>query len=135
MKRDDAGDDHDESAGGAANLRLGAAEQRNQETGDDSAVDTGLRGQSGGDGKSHGQRQGDQAHRDAGNEIVKKFVGVVVPQTKDRLREPTFIKESIGHFSIMQQASVEEMELGRSQRTKEHGRSEATYLLGESPRL
>ena len=44
VKCDDAGDDHNEGAGGSANLRLGAAQQGDQETGDDGAVDTGLRG-------------------------------------------------------------------------------------------
>ena len=41
--RDDAGDDHDERAGRSADLGARSAERRNQEAGDDRAVDAGLR--------------------------------------------------------------------------------------------
>ena len=54
---DDSVDDHDEGAGGAADLRARAAQQRDEESGDDRAVDAGLRSHSAGDGKGHGERQ------------------------------------------------------------------------------
>ena len=78
--------------------------------------------ESGGDGKGHGQRQGDQADGDAGDQIVEKFVGVVVAQTKDRLRKPTFFEESTRHFSIMQQDIGGRKRIAKArEHTKEHG--------------
>ena len=77
---DNAGNHHDERAGGAADLRFGAAETGNDEARDDGAVDSGLRGYAGGDGEGHGERQGNQADGYAGNDVGKKFVAVIVAQ-------------------------------------------------------
>ena len=116
MKGDNAGDDDDKGAGGPTNLGFGAAQQRDQKTSNDCAINAGLRSESGGDGKSHGQRQGDQSYCDPGDQIVKKFVGVVAPETKHRLRKPALVGESISHFSIMQQtpAGKEKIEGART---------------------
>ena len=70
MLADDAGDDHDEGAGGPANLEARSAEGRDEEAGDDGAVDSSLRGEAGGDGKRHGERQGHQADGDPGHQIL-----------------------------------------------------------------
>ena len=67
---DDAGDDHDERAGRPADLEARAAERRDQEAGDDRAVDARLRRQAGGDGERHRQRQRDQADGDAGDQVA-----------------------------------------------------------------
>jgi len=65
----DAGQDHDEGAGGAGDLQAAAAEYRDGQAGDDGGVQPLLRLGSGSDGKGHGQRQGDDADDDPGNDI------------------------------------------------------------------
>jgi hypothetical protein len=35
-----------------------------------------------------------------GDQVVQKFVGVVVAQTEDRLRKPTFVKENTPIFLL-----------------------------------
>ena len=67
---DDAGDHDDERAGGAADLDARSAERRDEEAGDDRAVDAGLRREARGDGECHRERQRDEADRDPGDEIL-----------------------------------------------------------------
>ena len=69
---DDAGDHDDERAGRAADLEARSAERRDQEAGDDRAVDAGLRRQARRDRERHRQRQRDQADGDAGDQIGEK---------------------------------------------------------------
>ena len=64
-----------------------------QKAGDDGAVNSGLRRQPGGDGERHGQRQGDQADGDAGDQVVQEFVQVVIAQAENRLRQPRVRQE------------------------------------------
>jgi hypothetical protein len=80
---DDAGDDDDEGAGGAADLGGRSAERGDQKAGDDGAVDSGLRREAGGDGKGHGQRKSDQAYGDSGDQIVQEFIQAVIAQAED----------------------------------------------------
>ena len=61
--RDDARHDDDERAGRPADLHVRAAERRDEEAGDDRAVDAGLRRHAGGDRERHRQRQRDAARR------------------------------------------------------------------------
>ena len=61
---DDAGDDDDEGAGRTADLDARAAERRDDEAGDDRAVDAGLGREAGGNRKRHRQRQRDQPDGD-----------------------------------------------------------------------
>ena len=74
---DDPGDHDDERAGGSADLSLRSAQCGDQKAGDDGAVDARLRRQSGGDGESHGQRQGHQSNGDSGDDIFQKFAEAV----------------------------------------------------------
>ena len=55
--------------GGTADLCFRAAERRDEEAGDDGAIDSGLRGNAGGDGEGHRERQRDEAHRYARDHI------------------------------------------------------------------
>ena len=78
---DDAGDD-DEGAGRAADLRLRSAEGGDQEARDNGALDAGLRRESRGNGKGHGQWEGDEADGDSGDHVEQKFVAIVIAQTE-----------------------------------------------------
>lgn len=98
---DDAGNDYDERAGGSADLRFRAAEGGDEESGDDGAVDAGLRREAGGDGKRHGQRKCDEADRDSGDQVQQEFVAIAVAQAEDRLRKPIVTEESTHHFDII----------------------------------
>ena len=69
---DDARDDHDERAGRSADLHVRAAERRDEEAGDDRAVDAGLRRHARGDRERHRQRQRDEADGDAGDQIGRE---------------------------------------------------------------
>src|SRR5690242_1296655 len=60
MLGDDAGYDDYECAGGPANLRFGAAERGDDESGNDGAVETVLRRDAGGDGEGHGEGESDE---------------------------------------------------------------------------
>ena len=66
---DDAVDDDDEGAGGAAHRHPGAAESRDQEARDDGGDDAGFGLHSRADGEGHGQGQGDDAHGETGRQI------------------------------------------------------------------
>ena len=88
--RDDAGDDDDERAGRAADLEARAAERRDEEAGDDRAVQAGLRRHAGRDGERHRQRQRDQADRDAGDQVVTKLLQRVRAKSVDGFGSPVF---------------------------------------------
>ena len=89
---DDAGDHHDERAGRPADLRLRSAQRRDQEAGDDGAVDAGLRRQPGRDRERHRQRQGHQADGDAGDQVAQKFAEAIVAQAQDGLGQPPVVQ-------------------------------------------
>ena len=72
----DAVDDHDERAGGPADLHPGAAQRRDQEAGDDRGVEALLRGDAAGDGEGDGEREGDDADDDAGEQVVAELSAV-----------------------------------------------------------
>jgi hypothetical protein len=57
MFRGDSRDNHDERAGGSADLEPGPAQRRNEEAGDHRAIQPGLRRQPRRDRERHGQRQ------------------------------------------------------------------------------
>src|SRR6266403_256421 len=86
--RDDAGDHHHESTGRAANLRFGAAQRRNDESGNNRAVDAGLRRYPGRNRKRHCQRQGNQPYSYAGKQVGNKFVAVIVAQQEYGFGQP-----------------------------------------------
>ncbi len=77
----DAGHDDDKSARGSADLGARTAQGRDEEAGDDSGVEAGLRRDAGSDGEGHGQRQRHQSHRETCDEIVRKLLGFVALQT------------------------------------------------------
>ena len=85
---DDAADDHHERAGRAADLVARAAERRDQEAGDDRAVDARLRLQPGRDRESHGQRERDQPDGDAGDQVHGKHPAGVAAQVEEKFRSP-----------------------------------------------
>ena len=71
------GDDHDESAGGAADLHLGAAQQGNQKAAHNGGVDAGLRCHAGGDPEGHCHRQSHSSDRQSGDQVGDKvFTGI-----------------------------------------------------------
>ncbi len=82
---DDAGDDDDECAGGSADLGARAAQGGDEKTGDDGGVESGLRRDSRGDAKGHGERQRDQADGDAGKKVVQEHLPAVLAQRQDQL--------------------------------------------------
>jgi hypothetical protein len=77
---DDAGDDDNEGTGGATDLRFGPAKRGNYESSDDSAVETVLWRNAGGDREGHGERESYEADGDAGGEVREKFLAVVVAE-------------------------------------------------------
>jgi hypothetical protein len=83
---DDAVHNGDEGAGRAADLHPRAAAGGGDEAGDDGGPDAGCRRRAGGDGKGHGQRQGEDADRDAGGEILAELRAVVGRQAVQQLR-------------------------------------------------
>ena len=89
MCRDNPSHHNHESSRWTADLRLRTTQQRNKESRDNRAVNAGLRRQSRGNRKRHRQGQGHQSDGHARNQVVQKFVGVVGPQAKHRLRKPT----------------------------------------------
>ena len=91
---DDSRDHHDKRAGGTADLHARAAQRGDQEAGDDSAVDAGLRGESRGNRERHGQRQGDEPDGDAGAQVSEEILESVIPQAEDGLGQPLFHREN-----------------------------------------
>ena len=86
--RDDAGDDHDERAGGTADLNLRSAQERNQEAADDGGVDAGLRRDAGSDAEGHGQGQGDKPTVTSGDQVGEKIAATVSREHGPQLRHP-----------------------------------------------
>jgi hypothetical protein len=82
---DDAVDDGNEGAGGAADLHSGAAEGGDQEAGNDGRPDAGGGRHAGGDGEGHGQGQGEDADRQAGGGITTELRAVVAGQRVEKL--------------------------------------------------
>ena len=68
---DNAVDDDDEGAGGAADLDAAAAESGDYEAGDDGGVEPLVGGGSGGYGESYGQGQGDDPHDEPGGGVLR----------------------------------------------------------------
>ena len=62
--------DHHEGSGGAGNIEARAAAQGDQRCGDQHGVEPMLRRHNHGDGQRHGQRNGDDAHRQAGAQVA-----------------------------------------------------------------
>ena len=58
------------------------------------------------DGERHGEWQSNQANGDAGDHVMRKLIKVVITQAEDRLRQPSFIRESKYHFDIMPSAGT-----------------------------
>ena len=81
----DAVNDRDECAGGAADLHARAAEERGQQAGDDGGPDAGGRGTAAGDGEGHGERQGENADGDARSEVLAELRARVVRQAFEEL--------------------------------------------------
>ena len=74
---DQAVDDDDEGARGAADLHAAAAEKRNQKARDDGRVDARFGRNARGDAEGHGKRQRHHADREAGRDVAAQHVGVV----------------------------------------------------------
>ena len=91
---DDAGDDDDERAGGSADLGARAAQGGDEKSGDDGGVKAGLRRDARGDAEGHGKRQSDQAHGDAGKQVVQEHLLAVLAQSQNRLGQ---IRITDGH--------------------------------------
>jgi hypothetical protein len=77
--KNDAGDDHNESAGRATDLGTGTAQRRDQEASHDGGIQTGLGSYARRDAEGHGQGQGNQAHRDPSQQIMEKRLCRVRP--------------------------------------------------------
>ena len=88
---DDPGHHYYEGAGRTANLGLRSAKCRDQKTGDYCAVDAGLGRESRRDGEGHCQRQRNQTHSDAGNNIMQELGDIVIAKTEDGLGQPTVV--------------------------------------------
>ena len=74
---DDSEDDDDEGAGGAADLDLAAAEERDEESRHDGGQDAGLRSGAGRDAERDGQRKGDDADDDTCQQVLDKLLLVI----------------------------------------------------------
>jgi hypothetical protein len=81
----DAVNNGDESAGRAADLNARATEERGQEAGDDGGPDTGRRRAAGGDGKGHGQWQGENADGDSRSDVLAELSATVAWQAIKQL--------------------------------------------------
>ena len=84
----DAEDDDDKCAGGAADLAARTAQRGDGEAGDDRSVEAGLRRCAGRNGEGHGQGKRDQADGDAGDHVGGEFLRAVITQAEDGLRNP-----------------------------------------------
>jgi hypothetical protein len=88
VPRNDSQHHNHECARGPSDLRLGAAQRRNQEAGDDRAVNSCLRRHTRSNGKRHHQRHRRQPHGDSRNQIGNEFVEGVFPKKYDGLGQP-----------------------------------------------
>ena len=98
--RHDAGHDHHERAGRAANLHARTAERRDDGAGHDGGVDAGLRRQPGGDRERHRERKGDQADGHTSDEVAGGLAAIVMGQPaqpgSDRVAEPPASRSAMG---------------------------------------
>ena len=83
---DDAIDDGNEGAGGAADLHPRAAQGEDEEPGDDGGPDAGRGRHATGDGKRHGERQRQHAHGGASREVGEELPAVIAVQRLDEAR-------------------------------------------------
>ncbi len=84
---DDAVDDDDESAGRAADLDAAAAQDRDEEPGDDGGIKPLLRLDAGCDGKGDRERQGHDADDDPGGQVLEEDpAGVPFPDNGQQFR-------------------------------------------------
>lgn len=87
MKRDGHGHKDDERARWAADLELAAAKKRDDEPADDRGVQATVRGQSGGDGDRHGERQRHDGYGQPGESIGAEICEpLALPEYRDQLR-------------------------------------------------
>jgi len=63
-------EDHHEGGGRPRDGEAGAAGHGDDDAGDDGGIETVLRRHTAGDGQRHGQRNGDDADRDAGDQVA-----------------------------------------------------------------
>ena len=75
---DDAVDDHDERAGGAADLHGVATEGRHHEAAEDGGHKADRGAHAAGDGKRDGEREGHDAHHHSGGEVGLELGGIVM---------------------------------------------------------
>ena len=83
---DDAVDDDDECTRRPAYLHAAAAQQRDEESGDDGRDDAFFGRYARGDAEGDGEREGHDAHDDAGHEVRRKSLFVVVFQCLEQFR-------------------------------------------------
>ncbi len=88
VPRDDAVDDDDEGARRPADLDAAAAEQRDQEPGDDGGDEALFRGHAGGDREGDRERDRHDPDDDAGLEVREELGARVPAQDREGLREP-----------------------------------------------
>ena len=81
----DAVDDHDERAGGPADLHPRAAERRDQEAGDDRGVEAAVRRDAAGDGERDRQGQRDDADDHPGDRVGGELLAGVGLEGGDQL--------------------------------------------------
>ena len=77
-------DDHDERTGWPADLHIRATQSRNQEPADDRRPQASLRRQARGNGKSHGQRQRDNAYGDTCTHVAQRHLARVAAQAVEQ---------------------------------------------------
>ena len=77
---DDAVDDDNESPCGTADLHGAAAEERDEEAGNDGSYQSFFGADAGSDAECNGERQGDNAHDDACHEVGEEFFFIVIFQ-------------------------------------------------------
>ncbi len=117
VESDNAGDDDDEGSGGATDLGGRSAERGDEKAGDDRAVDSSLRREARSDGKGHGQRQGDQAYGDSGDQVAEEFIRVVIAQAEDGLGKPALLRKCEFHGNLQ----LSQVEVGRHSPRKGNG--------------
>jgi hypothetical protein len=82
---DDSVDDHDESAGGAADLNAAASQERDEESGHERGDEALFRGDSRGDRERQSERNRDDSDDQPGQKVVGKLCERVAPQNGEGL--------------------------------------------------
>ncbi len=82
MLGDDGGNENHERAGGASDLDATATEEGDEKSGDNRGEKSLIGGESGGDGKCHGQGESDDADGEPGDKIVPQHGFVVVFESR-----------------------------------------------------